>query len=198
MAQIECVECGRKISDRAPACPRCGCPVAAPPTGNESEVPSSANACASMAVADQARELREILMRFDREQSNKRSKGLMGIPGVLIFLLGMLYIRDASGWLEIIGTYVGTFVGVSVAGVLRMRARDTWAKGEARRIWPKIDALATQAKSTRTKLEDLLGGEMGEARFVAWLVNQSEVLKAYESRRTRRTPPNPREETRST
>src|SRR4051812_25267797 len=36
MALIECSECGRQISDRAPACPGCGAPVAKasmPPAG---------------------------------------------------------------------------------------------------------------------------------------------------------------------
>lgn len=30
MALIQCPECGQQISDKAPACPKCGCPVAAP------------------------------------------------------------------------------------------------------------------------------------------------------------------------
>jgi hypothetical protein len=30
MALIPCVECGRVVSDRAPACPQCGCPTTSP------------------------------------------------------------------------------------------------------------------------------------------------------------------------
>ena len=30
MALILCPECNREISDRAPNCPHCGCPIAAP------------------------------------------------------------------------------------------------------------------------------------------------------------------------
>lgn len=33
MALIDCSECGHKISDRAPACPHCGIPIARSPTG---------------------------------------------------------------------------------------------------------------------------------------------------------------------
>ena len=29
---IACRECGNQVSDQAPACPRCGVPIAAPPT----------------------------------------------------------------------------------------------------------------------------------------------------------------------
>ncbi|MEC4593778.1 hypothetical protein VPG91_22445 [Nitrospirillum amazonense] len=29
MALIQCEDCGRDVSDRAPACPNCGCPIAA-------------------------------------------------------------------------------------------------------------------------------------------------------------------------
>lgn len=31
MALINCPECGKQISDRAPACPNCGCPISATP-----------------------------------------------------------------------------------------------------------------------------------------------------------------------
>lgn len=31
MALVNCPECGRRVSDRAPACSGCGCPIAAPP-----------------------------------------------------------------------------------------------------------------------------------------------------------------------
>ena len=31
MALIKCPECGREVSDRAQACPQCGCPIAAVP-----------------------------------------------------------------------------------------------------------------------------------------------------------------------
>lgn len=34
MALVRCGECGRQISDKAPACPQCGCPK--PPTMSES------------------------------------------------------------------------------------------------------------------------------------------------------------------
>ena len=27
MALISCPECGKQVSDRAPACPNCGCPI---------------------------------------------------------------------------------------------------------------------------------------------------------------------------
>lgn len=30
MALIDCADCNKKISDRAPSCPGCGCPVASP------------------------------------------------------------------------------------------------------------------------------------------------------------------------
>lgn len=29
MPLIECPDCGHEVSDRAPACPKCGCPIAA-------------------------------------------------------------------------------------------------------------------------------------------------------------------------
>lgn len=32
MALIKCPECGSEVSDRASACPRCGCPIAQVPT----------------------------------------------------------------------------------------------------------------------------------------------------------------------
>jgi len=32
MALIACMECGAEISDKAAACPKCGCPLAAPET----------------------------------------------------------------------------------------------------------------------------------------------------------------------
>lgn len=31
MALITCPDCGREVSDRAPACPSCGAPIAPPP-----------------------------------------------------------------------------------------------------------------------------------------------------------------------
>jgi hypothetical protein len=30
MALINCRECGREVSDQAPACPHCGCPIGGP------------------------------------------------------------------------------------------------------------------------------------------------------------------------
>lgn len=30
MALIQCRECGGQISDKAPACPKCGCPAESP------------------------------------------------------------------------------------------------------------------------------------------------------------------------
>lgn len=35
MALVECPECSKKISDQAPACPKCGCPQKSPPEKNE-------------------------------------------------------------------------------------------------------------------------------------------------------------------
>jgi hypothetical protein len=33
MALIKCPECGKEISDKAAACPNCGCPIGSQPTG---------------------------------------------------------------------------------------------------------------------------------------------------------------------
>lgn len=39
MALINCPECGKEISDKAPACPHCGCPVViAPPEPTEDDI----------------------------------------------------------------------------------------------------------------------------------------------------------------
>lgn len=37
MALIKCSECGKEISDKASACPHCGCPVATPPVLSQEE-----------------------------------------------------------------------------------------------------------------------------------------------------------------
>lgn len=36
MALTSCPDCGREVSDRAPACPNCGAPIAAPPPSTAS------------------------------------------------------------------------------------------------------------------------------------------------------------------
>src|SRR4051794_34440499 len=40
MALINCPECGARVSDRAPACPKCGCPISEPPRERRSHEPA--------------------------------------------------------------------------------------------------------------------------------------------------------------
>ena len=39
MALITCPECGKQVSDRAAACPNCGCPISASPASPEKKIP---------------------------------------------------------------------------------------------------------------------------------------------------------------
>lgn len=38
MALITCPDCGKQVSDKAPACPNCGCPISIPKTSREVKV----------------------------------------------------------------------------------------------------------------------------------------------------------------
>ncbi len=47
MALFDCPECGRKISDRAEACPQCGCPVGA----DDRPLPPGCYGCDALATS---------------------------------------------------------------------------------------------------------------------------------------------------
>jgi RNA polymerase subunit RPABC4/transcription elongation factor Spt4 len=45
MALISCPECAQQLSDRAPTCPHCGCPIAAPVSVSQTARPPSGRKC---------------------------------------------------------------------------------------------------------------------------------------------------------
>ena len=79
MALISCPECGKEISDKAAACPNCGCPVEAAQSVRE--------------VSEQETALHRI---EDQERVAKRKKALV-IGGVVLFFAILFAVAAVSG-----------------------------------------------------------------------------------------------------
>ncbi len=78
MALISCPECGREISDRATACPHCGCPVSAMPA----RTAASVNGVLHLNWADRkGHSLRKTTVRIDgTEYGTMQNADFLDVP----------------------------------------------------------------------------------------------------------------------
>lgn len=102
---IQCVECGREISDKAAACPGCGAPIASG-TGAKAE-----------AVAVPSGDSVQTI-----EQTSKKWKGLQ-LAGSLAIALGIVFMFAGSMGL---GAFLG-FIGI--LAYIYGRAGGWWHNG---------------------------------------------------------------------
>jgi len=118
VALVECGECGREISDRAPACPHCGMPVEA--TGSGDRPQSSVLGLTSVALGLAAAIMPYFAAVFFVPASlvcgavayrrGQRKSGLAGIILGMLGLLGIFYVSHQIG--EVAGSLTsgsGTF-----------------------------------------------------------------------------------------
>ena len=105
MALIECTECGKNFSDKAPACPGCGCPT------NSGTNKKNTNIQYGKEIGVGIKESMQGLNTMASPKSRKMCIGLIVIPfvGFLVFLsIGIITNQDAIAH---IGTAFGLALG---------------------------------------------------------------------------------------
>lgn len=103
MSLIVCHECGKEYSDKASACPNCGCPTNAAPVGNYDE------------QKDIARNLEMIRIQELKSEYDKIRRipmtvySLLQLAGMILAIISILLL---------VGGYVGDFIILFVIGLV--------------------------------------------------------------------------------
>lgn len=101
MALIKCPECGKEISDKASACPNCGCPI-----GKESK---NLNGGKEVYTGFQ-----ELNTNKVNQQNKKSNKGFEILCRVLLLLASIIEIINTSAWFEDATILMGIAGSVSI------------------------------------------------------------------------------------
>ena len=95
MSLIKCSECGKEFSDKAPACPNCGCPVGAMKNGNDSNlddiwntVPKKSPQNNNQTKISFSSVQKVSVIQIDEENRKFRIKGAIAVNGKKTGLIG--------------------------------------------------------------------------------------------------------------
>ena len=147
MSLIVCSECGKEYSDKASACPNCGCPTNAVPVGNYDEQKDIARNLEMMRI-------QELKSEYDKiHRIPMTVYSLIQLAGMILVIISILLL---------VGGYVGDFLILFVIGLVmyvpstkayeRSKELEKLIKGQ------KPEMLCPFCKSTDLSSERLAAG----------------------------------------